>query len=120
MKTKFGILFVLLLFLVSCVSTTANRPISEWSPKEKALFWLNIYNTEYDAYLTKVNMPNLLDAQKKILAIKKRILTEVYPPLKMYVRYVENGQIPPAEVEAFIAGKMTELETLILKEVANE
>ena len=95
-----SIIFLVCLFLAGC--TTVQKAWSEWTPKEKAV-WMNAtYNRQYDDYIKIVNLPNLMPDQKTALRIKKEILTEAWPLLKLYSHYAENGQIPAVELEAEI------------------
>lgn len=120
MKRK-PILFLLvglLLFVYACPMNQNIKPFSEWTPKEKATFWMKVYNDEYAAYQQRVQQSDLFPEQKEILKAKKKLLTEIYEPLKLYVNYTESGRVPTEEMENILQGKMNDLETLILKEVS--
>ena len=96
------IIFLLSLFLAACAILQESKSWSEWTPKEKAA-WMNAtYNRQYDDYIKIVNLPNLSLKQKGALRLKKEILREAWPLLKLYSHYAANGQIPAIELEAEI------------------
>lgn len=72
---------------------------SDFTDKDKATFLNGIYNQEFDAYKAAVARPGLTDAQKDVLAAKKKVFTEVWPLLKLYTAYAEKGQLVPADLE---------------------
>jgi hypothetical protein len=90
------LLFVMIAAFMSCATS---KPFNEWTPKEKAGWFLGTYNAEYDDYMLQAKSPNLTDAQKQVLRVKKEILTQVAPMLGAYAGYVEKGVIPPSELE---------------------
>ena len=87
---------------------------SGMQPKQKAAAIMNSYNKAYDDYQMRVDDPNLTPEQKDILKTQKQILTELYPKIKIYNKYVETGQIPTREIEAEINELLFKLEKLVL------
>ena len=85
------VLFSILLFL------SAFMACATMSPKKQLTMSYGIYNSQYTSYMTdtgyvlndsgeweKLNTPELTDDQKDLLRKKKKILTQMYPLLKVY------------------------------------
>ena len=66
---------VLAFILLSC-TTTPTAPWSARSPKDKALTFLEIYNTQYDDTMSMAKMPDLTEGQKEVVRTKKVLLTK--------------------------------------------
>ena len=106
---------VVVVAMLGC-AMLGQKPFSQWSPKEKATFFMHEYNATYDDYLAQVTQPNLSPAQKDVLKVKKEVLSEVEQPIKDYADYVEKGTIPPQALETQITGLLNRLGTTIAKE----
>lgn len=104
-----AIVTVLILNLIIGCASMGVKPISEMSPKERGLFFLQVYNDQYEDYLAVVESPNLTAEQKQILKKKKEILTAVYPMIKLYLSYIESGGVPDQETEKQIIEFIDEL-----------
>lgn len=113
MKTKSLVAVLVLLFVVGLmIGCTSNiKPVDEMTPKEKATFFLSMYNKQYDDYQAMASRADLTEAQKEFLREKKKVLTEVYPLIKMYADYVDAGSVPSAETEAQIINYLNRLST---------
>lgn len=138
-------LLVLVLVLVAFVFVGCQNNIKtpdEMTPKEKAAFFLSMYNKQFDGYLDtiidpalpfaerealkesikdgavlpadKMN-PNLTNEQKDILRTKKEIMTEVYPLISLYTSYAESGSVPSAETETQIISLLDRLAATVVK-----
>jgi len=114
-RTLFLLIAVMVLF--GCISQI--KPIDQWTPKEQAVYFMGVYTDEYDNYMRMSKLTSLSEEQKVILRKKKIILTEMYGPIKMYMRYVDTGRIPTEEMYDYIMEKLTALEVLLLEEVSN-
>lgn len=92
------------------------------NPKERAVWMMSIYNSQFNDYMmttgytkdvegkwVKASEPELTDEQKDILRDKKRLLTEVYPAIKMYTGYAESGVLPDSELETMIVSRLNQL-----------
>ncbi len=125
--------FLLVLFVVGCA--TMNVEMSH----EKGFIWAsNIYMAQYNLYLDRIlkkDIPiekkiavkadpklitqdmirtDLTEAQKKILADRKKIFTFVYPPLMAWGQYVNTGMVDPSykdiqQIEAMVTNTLTSL-----------
>ena len=117
-KKKIQVIFVLfcVLVFIGCVQSTSQKPFEKWTPKEKGIFFMGMYNDQYESYKSISKLPNLTEPQKQILRLKKKILTEVYGPIKLYIGYASMGKIPSVELEQYITEKLTSLEQLLTKE----
>lgn len=80
------------------------------TPKEKSIWMLSVYNSQYEDYKVQAIRTDLTEAQKEILRKKKEILTKVYPMISIYTGYASNGVIPEKELETTI---VSNLETLL-------
>lgn len=103
------VLFIAIAFLVSCMPQTGLKPVSDMSPKEKATFFMSVYNAQAEDYKKMVTTPNMTDDQKQVLREKKKLLTELYPMIGAYTTYVDAGAIPDAATEAAITGIINQL-----------
>jgi hypothetical protein len=80
------------------------------SPKEKSIWMLSVYNSQYEDYKMQAIRTDLTEAQKEVLREKKDILTRVYPMISIYTGYAGTGIIPEKELEMTI---ISNLETLL-------
>lgn len=113
MRHKLFLGFFLLLFVISCVGQQVATGVQ--TPKQKAAFFMSVYNAQYNDYLLASTQPNLTDEQKSVLVNKKKVLTEVYDPIKLYDFYAVQGQIPPTTLEILITQKLNELGAKLTK-----
>lgn len=143
-RTNLSVLVLVLavvFLLAGCPDTNIKTP-DEMTPKEKAAFFLSMYNKQFDGYLETVIdpglppaeraslkesvkngevlpaekfNPNLTDEQWDILETKKEIMTEVYPLISLYTSYAESGSVPSAETEQQIIGLLDRLAATVIK-----
>lgn len=106
--------FVAVFALISCGPQNL-KPISEMTPKEKATFFMSVYNKQADDYRATVAKPDLTEAQKTILRDKKEVMTEVYPMIELYVGYVDAGALPDQATERLIIGYLDRLVAMSTK-----
>lgn len=96
---------ILVALAVVCVACTANVglvPPEQMRPMELATYAMSIYNAQYDDYMAKATLPNLSEAEKRILRAKKDSLTAAWPIIKTYAWYVDNSHYPPAELQTHL------------------
>jgi hypothetical protein len=74
---------VLACFLLSCAQLGITTDYASMTPKQKVSFYMATYNRQYESYKLDVK-PNLTDDQKKVLVIRKSVMTEVYPLITAY------------------------------------
>ena len=108
------ILIVMFLALQSC-AITQNINIPKLTPKQKASWLMNTYNTQFDDYTIKVKLPNLTNEEKKILRVKKDTLTYIYPLIQAYDLVVSRGGTPSKEVESEVMGLMNMIESMMIR-----
>jgi len=98
---KKRIVFVMLamMFIFSGCAGNQIKPIQEWTPLEKATWFMSLYNSEYTSYQAQASAPFLTEEKKAVLRIKKQVLTEVYPLIMLYEQYVDDGKIPSEALE---------------------
>lgn len=95
-----AIVVVFLMVLVACPPQQgAVKSVSDMTPKEKATFVMSMYNKQYDEYLAMYNKGEWTDAEKKIMNVKYEALGELYPYIKIYADYAEEGILAPATTE---------------------
>jgi len=102
-------LATMVLMVALCVACATTKPFNQWSPKEKATWFLGLYNAEFDDYQLQASSPNLTDAQKNILRTKKQILTQVYPMIGTYASLTNSGGVPSPELELQIMQLLNQL-----------
>lgn len=86
--------------------------ISEMTSKEKSTWMLGVYNSQYadhrtqtgwqldtDGQWIKVSSPELSNDKREILQQKKDLLKRMYPLIKIYDGYIEEGVVPNQETE---------------------
>jgi hypothetical protein len=111
----------LILALLLCLALTAAcagpavKPITEWSPKQRAAYFMGVYNSQHDAYKAQVAYPDLTAAEKDVLRAKKRALVAVYPMIQAYDLVVAAGGVPSASDEAAILELLDELQRATVK-----
>lgn len=93
MKRKVVISLVLLAFLCGC-ATLGFKAWADRTPKEKAVVFLEQYNTQYRDTFKMATDPNITVAQKEIVKTKKAILKELWPLIDVYVGIVDSGSVP--------------------------
>jgi len=106
---KVVIALCLLPFLAGCAGLQGIKPVAEMTPQEKATWFLESYNSQYDLYQQQAAQPNLTESQIKILKAKREVLLELHPAALMYGRYVQSGAIPAADLEAKVIGYIEKL-----------
>lgn len=113
MKRKSFRLLMAMLLVLPILTLTACPPnqktLSEMSGKEKATWMLSVYNAQYADYKVQAARTDLDEAKKEILREKKKILTEVYPLIKIYVGLVDTGVLPDVDLETTIIQNLERL-----------
>lgn len=97
-------------------------------PEQQVISMMDIYNAQFTDYMymtgyvknpdgkwEKITEVYLTDDQKKLLKIKKEILTEVYPLIKAYDAVVKSGGVVDPAAEAEIMRLLTKLTTVALE-----
>jgi hypothetical protein len=100
------------LLVILCFACTANMSLKPWSeqtPKDRLVWMLGIYNAQDRDYRAMAAMPNLSDAQKKVLQTKKAIMVQAYPLIDAYRATVEAGGTPSAQTEQMILNLLNQL-----------
>jgi hypothetical protein len=114
-KSIYLIVVAFLLVSFGCMHKEGSlKPVSEMTPKEKATFFMGVYNSQAEDYKAMVAKPNLTNEQKQVLREKKKVLTEVYPLIQSYTTYVDAGAMPTPEVEASIMNLINQLTSTAL------
>jgi hypothetical protein len=99
--------------LIGC-PTNNIKTFDEMSAKEKATFMMSMYNKQYSNYQTQAAKPELTEAEREILRKKKKILSEVYPLIELYMSYVDSGAVPSTETEQKIINYLDQLAVLVV------
>lgn len=105
------------LFLQSCIFTgqqggtiQEGKTFVQLAPKQQVTIMFETYNAQYSDYMTQIGYavvdgkwvktsdPVLTADQKKVLPKKKAVLTEVYPMIKTFDKYVTSGSSPPPDM----------------------
>ena len=121
MRTKRCLLVLCALMLLGC---TYNIKLTQ---KDLATWANNIYNAQYDDYLTSfqknaegdlVLKPNVSAEKKKILVAKKKIFVELEPLLLIYSSYVESGTVSTGTIIGNVEARLVTLVNNLIKEGA--
>ena len=97
----------LLAFTFSC--TPMVKPFADWSPKQKAVYFMKVYNAQYNDTMLMANMANATEAQKKVVRAKKEVLSRIYPLMIVYVGTVNTGGVPSSGAETQLLALINEL-----------
>jgi hypothetical protein len=108
MSRKAFSIFVILSFLAGC-ATLGLTPWAERTPKEKAIAFMQFYNSEYQDTFRMATDPKSTPAQKEVAMAKKKILAKLYPLIQGYDAIVVEGRIPPLDMEQQILGLINKL-----------
>lgn len=109
-----GVSLIALAFAASCTYNTGAVPYSSMTPKEKASFFMSVYNKQYDNYVDVFTKPGeLTDEQKEIMRKKRDLLGKVYPLIANYADYVAAGTVPSADKEQAIIKLLDQLATMM-------
>ena len=108
-------LAILLLLVVGCTTKLTNE--------QRVLWGLNIYTSTYNQYLNQILDPDvspenraiyskepslipdrdlregITEEEWEILRVKKDILVEMKPLVLLSAKYIDAGQVPPAEIQ---------------------
>jgi hypothetical protein len=103
--------FLLVALLSACatVNVGAQKPFAQMSPQEKATFFQDFYNKQYDDTMAMGKMANLSEAQLKVYRAKRELLKKAYPAIKLYKAIADGGGIPTPQDEAAILQLINEL-----------
>ncbi len=109
---RYKIFYILVAFLLlaGCATTTtqmgAPKSFAQMSYLERATYFQEMYNKQYDDTESMGKMTTLSPSQLKIYNIKKDILVKAKPLIRTYRAIVVNGGIPEP-------GKEQEINNLI-------
>lgn len=80
------LLLVVMVAMMIMACATMNKMVTPTplTPKQQAIVWGNLYNSEYVDFMTVKDNPLATQAQKDIANKKKALLVRVYPLLKAY------------------------------------
>jgi heptaprenylglyceryl phosphate synthase len=109
------IVFCLAVLLVGSCTFDNLKPFDEMSAKEKAAFFMSVYNSSDMNYRAMASQPDLTEVQKEILRQKKQIMIQVYPLIQSYNTYVDSGVVPSVELEQNILTNIDKLTTLVVE-----
>lgn len=84
---------VLIVALMGC-ATLGVKPWNDRSPKEKASYFISIYNKQYNDTIRMANNPEITTAGRAVVRRKKALLTKMYVAVGTYNDVVVKGEIP--------------------------
>lgn len=113
MKRKVYIpLAIVLVMCFACTANLAMKPWSEQTTKDRLVWMMGVYNAQDRDYRAVAAMPNMTDAQRKVLQHKKEIMLRVYPLIDAYRITVEGGGTPDTQTEQMILNLLNQLQTV--------
>lgn len=95
--------------LANCTYNVPLKTVDQMEPKQKAGFFLSIYNKEFDNYKAVAARPDLTEEQRVMLRKKKEALVKVYPMIETYADYVAAGAMPSKASEEAIIKLLDEI-----------
>jgi hypothetical protein len=111
---KVFLFFVAVLLVVGCTIDNL-KEFGDMTPKEKAAFFLSVYNSSDMNYRAMAARTDLTEVQKEVLRKKRTIMIQVYPLIRSYLTYVESGVVPSVELEQQILTQIDRLTTLVVE-----
>lgn len=117
-NVKWMVILLYVFFLTACVTAGQKddglKSFSEMTHKERATWMMGIYNSQARDYKAMVARADLTNEQKDILRKKKSIMTQVWPMINTYTKYIDSGAAPTKEVEDDILKLINDLTALAL------
>ncbi len=92
------LIILMVVFFTGCASTGGVQSPAKMTPMQLSTWANNIYIYQFDSYVAEVRAGSLTKDQVKILNIKKKILIELKPALRLYSLYVDEGKAPTADM----------------------
>lgn len=113
---KVAILVLLAFVLASCAALTPGaKNFKDMTPKEKSTYFMGVYNKQFNDTLAMASLPTITEDQKKVVRIKKDVLTKVWPMIQAYDAIAVGGGNPPVDAEAAITNLLGQLITAGVK-----
>lgn len=110
----------LLVFTVGCAPLLQMIGIQEpLTPKERGIVMLAAYQFEYKDHQSQTARTDLTEPEKVVLRTKKATLIKVYPLIKTYQTYVDQGMSGAllVDLELQISTLMNELGSALIKKL---
>lgn len=82
-----------------CQQLLQLKDVGEMSPKQKAEYFLEVYDLQKEIYDSQMARTDLTERQKKYLETKGTVLAKLNSLALAYSSYVKSGTIPTAELE---------------------
>jgi putative intracellular protease/amidase len=113
-KTSVTGLLVLVILIASvsggCQLFGTNvKSFTAMTPKEKSTFFMGVYNKNFDETMAVAIKPTLTEDEKKMVRVKKTILTNMKPVISAYDAIAVSGGTPSAEAEKALLGLVDQL-----------
>ena len=104
MKTKRTVLLVIMaIFLISCTANMGNVPwnvsIKDWSPHQKANFFMKTWLAEKETYDSMNAMKDKPENLIKVLKVQRDVLENSRIPIRTYAKVINSGGTPDATME---------------------
>jgi hypothetical protein len=101
-KVNFAVvLFILVTFVAGC-GLLGIKAWKDLTPKQKAIFFMNTYLSTANNVDTILKDPTSTPAAKASASKDKATLTEIYPMIQTYKKYVDTGVMDVPVSEAAI------------------
>jgi hypothetical protein len=104
-----AVTFLIIISACAMFQTTSTKPLTA---KQQATIWMVVYNSIYDDTMAMAKNPAATPGQKDLVAKKKAILAQVWPPLKLYSSIAESGGMPSAQDAQLISDLINQLAAL--------
>jgi S-methylmethionine-dependent homocysteine/selenocysteine methylase len=107
---KIAILLVLAFMLAGCSwMVSGSKNFTDMTPKEKSTYFMGVYNKQFTDTMAMASLPSLSEDQKKVVRVKKDILTKAWPMITAYDAIAAGGGTPAADAEAAINSLIQQL-----------
>lgn len=109
-RRSVALLLVLAVLVAGCATMGITvKPWGDMTPKEKASQFVQTYNRQYEDTIFMATNPNITEAQKSVVRVKKAVLVKVWPMIKLYNATVVGGGVPSAADEQAILQLINQL-----------
>ena len=113
-RILFPIIF--LFVLVSCItSMKPERDFIDSTYKDKYVYWISVYNEQFNFYIKLIESPNLSEEEIVMLNIRKKHLPDIYSLLEIYQVLIldddDNGKNLTAKQQTLLLEFELDVET---------
>lgn len=109
-----AVLLILAFLIAGCSNgctqaKNVTKGFTDMTPKEKSTFFMGVYNRNFNETLALAQKPTLTEDEKRMVRVKKEILTGMYVAIGGYNVAISDNTVTSAEKEAEINKLLNQL-----------